>query len=300
MPGVLKPAAGGWRLLGAPALMLSSSALFALMGACVKAASPQYSTGEIVMYRSLFGVCFMAVLLRRRGSTLRTPVPWMHIWRSTLGVTALCLWLAAIGGLPLGTAMTLNAMSSVWMAAFIVTLALLPGRPRGVVEAPLVAAVLVGFAGVTLLLRPTLGGGQGWAALAGLMSGVGAALAYLQVVALGRAGEPEERVVFYFSATGIAAGLPLALLGGGLNAHTPAGIALLLAIGLSATIAQLLMTRAFALGHPLVNGVLQYSSIAFSVGLGVWWFGDPLDAQTVLGMLLIVGAGVAATRLRSR
>jgi drug/metabolite transporter (DMT)-like permease len=297
---MLNPLAGGWRLLGAPALMLSSSALFALMGACVKAASPQYGTGEIVMYRSLFGVCFMAVLLRRRGSTLRTPVPWMHAWRSTLGVAALCLWLTAIGGLPLGTAMTLNAMSSVWMAAFIVALALLPGRPRGIVEAPLVAAVLVGFAGVSLLLRPTLGGGQGWAALAGLMSGVGAALAYLQVVALGRAGEPEERVVFYFSATGIAAGLLLALPGGGLNPHTPAGIALLLTIGLSATIAQLLMTRAFALGHPLVNGVLQYSSIAFSVGLGVWWFGDPLDAQTVLGMLLIVGAGVAATRLRSR
>jgi S-adenosylmethionine uptake transporter len=277
VPGVLKPPAGGWRLLGAPALMLLSSALFALMGAC-----------------------FMAVLLRRRGGSLRTPVPWMHAWRSTLGVTALCLWLAAIGGLPLGTAMTLNAMSSVWMAAFMVALALLPGRRRGIVEPSLVAAVLVGFAGVALLLRPTLGGSQGWAALAGLMSGIGAALAYLQVVALGRAGEPEERVVFYFSATGIAAGLLLTLLSGGLHPHTPRGIALLLAIGLSATIAQLLMTRAFALGHPLVNGVLQYSSIAFSVGLGMWWFGDPLDAQTVLGMLLIVGAGVAATRLRTR
>ncbi len=300
MRGVLKPALTGWRVLGAPALVLLSSALFALMGACVKAASPQYSAGEMVMYRSLVGVCFMAVLLHRRGGTLRTSVPWMHAWRSGLGVGALCLWLVAITGLPLGTAMTLNSMSSVWMAAFIVALALLPGRRRDIVEAPLVFAVLVGFSGVALLLRPTLGGHQGWSALAGLLSGVGAALAYLQVVALGRAGEPEERVVFYFSATGIGAGLLLTLAGGGFNPHTPAGMALLLAIGLSATTGQLLMTRAFALGHPLVNGVLQYSSIAFSVGLGVWWFGDPLDAQTMLGMLLIVGAGVAATKLRSR
>jgi S-adenosylmethionine uptake transporter len=45
---------------------------------------------------------------------------------------------------------------------------------------------------------------------------------------------------------------------------------------------------------------LQYLGIAFSVGLGVWVFDDPLGAATLLGMALIVGAGLTATRVRAR
>jgi S-adenosylmethionine uptake transporter len=78
------------------------------------------------------------------------------------------------------------------------------------------------------------------------------------------------------------------------------GLGLILAVGILATTAQLLMTRAWAIGHPLVNAALQYLGIAFSVALGVWVFDDPLGAATLLGMALIVCAGIAATQVRTR
>ena len=59
--------------------------------------------------------------------------------------------------------------------------------------------MLLGFAGVALILRPTIEQDQLWHGLIGLLSGMIAATAYLQVTALGRAGEPEYRIVFYFS-----------------------------------------------------------------------------------------------------
>jgi S-adenosylmethionine uptake transporter len=60
------------------------------------------------------------------------------------------------------------------------------------------------------------------------------------------------------------------------------------------------MTRAYAIGRPLSNASLQYLGIVFSFGYGVWLFDDPVTAAALGGMLLIVGAGLAATLLRAR
>jgi drug/metabolite transporter (DMT)-like permease len=283
--------------MSAPWLMLGASLLFATMGVCVKLASAQYAAAELVFYRGLIGAAFITVLLRLRGGSLRTPVPGMHVWRSIVGVASLCLWFYAIGGLPLATAMTLNYMSSVWMALFLIGGAVLLGAQR--VDPRLVATVLVGFAGVALVLRPTFEHNQLWHGLAGLMSGMLAALAYLQVTALGRAGEPEARIVFYFSLGGVVAGGSMMLLWTGAAPHTATGVALLLAIGLLATVAQIMMTRAYAIGRTLSNASLQYLGILFSFIYGVLLFADPVTWMALAGMALIVAAGLAATLLRS-
>ncbi len=281
--------------------MVAASALFALMGLCVKLASAHYPAPDLVLYRSLIGALIVTLLVRRRGGTLRTRVPMMHFWRAVLGVTGLGLWFYSLTGLPLGTAMTLNSMSSVWLALFVVAGSLLfPRDGQASASAGLVMTVLAGFAGVALVLRPAIDQQQVWFGLAGLMSGMAAALAYLHVAALGRVGEPEDRIVFYFSVGGIVLGGVLVALQGGPAPHTLPGVGLVLAVGVLATTAQLLMTRAWAIGHPLVNAALQYLGIAFSVGLGVWVFDDPLGAGTLLGMALIVGSGLTATRVRAR
>lgn len=281
--------------------MVAASALFALMGMCVKLASAHYPAPDLVLYRSLIGALIVTVLVRRRGGTLRTRVPMMHFWRAVLGVTGLGLWFFSLTGLPLGTAMTLNSMSSVWLALFVVAGSLLSaGDSRSAASPGLVLSVIAGFAGVALVLRPTIDQQQVWFGLAGLMSGMVAALAYLHVAALGRIGEPEERIVFYFSVGGIVLGGALVAVQGGPAPHTVQGLGLILAVGILATTAQLLMTRAWAIGHPLVNAALQYLGIAFSVALGVWVFDDPLGTATLLGMALIVCAGIAATQVRTR
>jgi S-adenosylmethionine uptake transporter len=125
------------------------------------------------------------------------------------------------------------------------------------------------------------------------------ATAYLQVTALGRAGEPEYRIVFYFSLGGVAAGA-LTMLWTGISAHTWRGAVLLLAVGLLATVAQLMMTRAYSTGRTLVNASLQYLGIAFSFAFGVLLFDDRVTWMAMAGMALIVAAGLGATLLRSR
>ncbi len=277
--------------------MLCASLLFAVMGVCVKFASAQYGAGEMVFYRSLIGALFIFGLTRWRPVALATAVPAMHFWRSASGVLSLMLWFHAIGGLPLATAMTLNYMSSVWMALFLIGGGVLVGAAR--VDGRLVAAVLLGFAGVALVLQPSVDQQQLWHGLTGLLSGMLAALAYLQVTSLGRAGEPEERIVFYFSIGGLAAGA-LWMLVRGASAHTPRGLALLLAIGLLATAAQMMMTRAYRIGRTLANASLQYLGIVYSFIFGVLLFDDVLTWPAIVGMALIVGAGLYATLLRSR
>ena len=309
--------------MSAPWLIVGATLLFATMGVCVKLASAEYPAGEIVLYRSLTGALMMLALARCKGGTLATRVPSMHFWRSFSGVVSLCLWFYAIGNLPLATAMTLNYMSSVWMALFLLGGAIAVGAPtlssiaapRGGaagfgaarhpavgtsrVDGRLIATVLVGFAGVALILRPTIEEQQLWHGLMGLLSGVIAATAYLQVTALGRIGEPEYRIVFWFSVGGVGAGA-LSLLWTGLHSHSWRGAGLLLAVGVLATLAQLMITRAYSTGRTLVIASLQYLGIAWSFAYGVLLFGDHVTAMAIAGMLLIVAAGLSATLLRSR
>jgi len=282
----------------ASALMVLATFLFATMGVCVKLASSLYGTGEIVFYRGLIGATMLFIVSRVRGGTLRTGVPGMHFWRSLTGVTALCMWFYSIGNLPLATSMTLNYMSSVWMALFLIGGAVALGTTR--VDGKVVGTILLGFGGVALVLRPTIDQQQLWHGLVGLISGMISATAYLQVTALGRAGEPEYRTVFYFSLGGVIAGSAMTLVTDGFHAHTWKGAALLIAVGLLATTAQLLMTRAYATGRTLVNASLQYLGIAFAFGYGVLLFDDPVTWMALAGMALIIGAGVAATMLRTK
>ena len=281
----------------APTLMILASFFFALMGVCVKLASAHFGTGEIVMYRGLIGAVTMAVLLHSRGQSVRTAVPWMHVWRSIVGVTSLCLWFYAITGLPLATAMTLNYMSPIWMAMFLIGGSVLLGGAK--VNPKLIATVLAGFIGVAAILRPSIDRDQLWYGVVGFGSGLLSAMAYLQVTALGRAGEPETRVVFYFSCGGTLAGFGLTLLNGGLSAWPGwTSVLLVLAVGLCATVAQLAMTRAYAIGRPLVNASLQYLGIAFAFAFGVLLFDDPVHPLALAGMVLVIGSGIVATQLR--
>ncbi|WCM94698.1 DMT family transporter [Acidovorax sp. NCPPB 2350] len=288
--------------------MVLAAFLFATMGVCVKLASAYFNAAELVCYRGLIGMLILWALARQQGVSLGTRYPGMHAWRSLIGVASLGAWFYAIAHLPLATAMTLNYMSSVWIAAFIVGGALLAWRPvaggaRPPLQAPLVLAVLAGFAGVVMMLRPSLDAHQMFAGLVGLLSGLSAAFAYMQVMALSRIGEPETRTVFYF-AVGSAVG------GGGAMVLTgtsdwPGWPALwLLPIGILAALGQLCMTRAYARAltqrGTLVVANLQYSGIVFAALYSLLLFGDNIPPIGWAGMALIVASGIVATVLRAR
>ncbi|TSE21487.1 EamA-like transporter family protein [Tepidimonas alkaliphilus] len=281
--------------------MVAGAGFFASMGVCIKMAAPYFHTLEIVGYRGAIGALVLALLARWRGVSLATRVPAMHLWRSLVGTVSLLSWFYAIAVLPLPTAMTLNYMSSIWVAAFLVGGAVLlqrQGQPLRH-QAPLMITVLVGFGGVVLVLRPTFDGAAAWGGLSGLLSGLSAALAYLQVAALARAGEPETRTVFWFSVAAAVVGFAgtLAL---GASPLLREEALWLLPIGLLAMLGQLCMTRAYASGATLLAANLQYFGIAFAALYGLLLFDDRLPASGWIGIGLIVASGAAATFLRQR
>lgn len=281
--------------------MVLAGFLFASMGVCIKFASAHFNSFEIVAYRGLIGVVFLIGLTRARGVSLATTVPMMHVWRSMVGVIALVTWFYAIASLPLATSMTLNYMSSIWIAAFLLGGGLLLQRSPAQLrqQGPLFLTVLAGFAGVALVLRPTFDAHQMVGGLAGLMSGLFSAFAYLQVAALSRVGEPESRTVFYFSIGASLVGFMGMAVVGASPWHWPSAL-WLLPIGLLAVFGQLCMTRAYASGATLVVANLQYFGIAFAGIYSITVFGDDLPLAGWLGMALIVASGIAATFLRER
>jgi S-adenosylmethionine uptake transporter len=280
--------------------MVLASLLFATMSVCVKLASEHFSTAEMVCYRGVIGIAFMATWCRMQGVSLKTAVPMMHLWRSAIGVLSLAGWFYSLAYLPVATAMTLNYMSGVWIAAFLVGGTLLMGRLQDVVhQGPIVLTVMGGFAGVILLLQPTIEQNQLFAGLIGVLSGLGAAFAYLQVSALGRVGEPASRTVLYFSAASAVAGGMGMVFTGVHPWHMPQ-VLWLLPIGLLAALGQLCMTRAYAKGATLVVANLQYSGIVFSALYGLLLFGDQIPLMGWAGMALIMISGMAATLLRAR
>ena len=288
-----------------PLWMVLSALIFSTMAVCVKFASSYFNYAELVFYRGLIGVVFMAIFARMQGTALSTSVLPMHIWRSIVGVVALSAWFYAIAHLPLATAMTLNYMSSVWIAAFLVGGALMFAKPGGKIasQAPLVGAILASFAGVIMLLRPTIDQNQAFAGLIGLLSGLGAAFAYMQVMVLARMGEPEARTVFYFAVgSAIAGAVGMAVLG--MSPWDWQHALWLLPIGLLASLGQLCMTKAYSMstnhGGTLMVANLQYSGIIFSALYGLVLFGDQIPLLGWAGMGLIMLSAVAATVLRAR
>ena len=289
--------------------MVVGAFLFATMGVCIKYAAVYFNTAEIVFYRGLIGMLALWALSSSQGISLKTRHPWMHAWRSLVGVSALGSWFYAISEMPLASAMTLNYMSSIWIAVFLLAGALwtlLPGngRPRQPLNIPLLITIVLGFGGVVLMLQPSFAQEQTLPALLGLGSGVLSAMAYMQVVALSRIGEPEARTVFFFGAGCTLAGLVACLITGFSPWPSWQAALWLLPVGLLAAGGQLCMTRAYSRAltarGTLVVANLQYSGIVFASIYGVALFGDQLPLIGWAGMALIVGSGITATVLRAR
>ncbi|MDE2583981.1 MAG: DMT family transporter [Betaproteobacteria bacterium] len=271
--------------------MVVAAFLFSCMGVCVKlAAEAGYSPAEIVFYRNAIALVLMGGSLLWGRLDPRTPLWKFQIYRGVSGFISLMLYFYAIAWLPLATAVTLNYTSPLFLALF------LAGFSGNRLPRPLLGALFTGFAGVVVLLKPTLHADQLLGGLVGLASGVLAGLAYYNVRELGQKGEPEWRTVFYFSL--------ISTVGGGLwmlffqfHAISLRGGLLLLGVGIFATLAQLAMTRAYARGRTLVAASLAYTAVVFASLFGMVFWGEVLGLSSWAAIALIVLSGMAATRV---
>jgi drug/metabolite transporter (DMT)-like permease len=274
--------------------MIVAGFFFAMMGVFVKFGAGEFDAAEMAFYRSFVGLFFIVALVVARKGTIRTARLGNHAVRSVVGSVSLIGYFYAMSNLPLATAQTLNYTSPLFLA--IATVVVLGER----FSYWLIAAIALGFLGVAMLLQPTVQGGKESAALIGLFSGVFSAWAYLSVRTLGKLGEPDYRVVFWFTVIGsvICAGWQLAT-----SSFHPLhwnNLWIVVGIGFCGTMAQLAMTRAYRTGNTLVVGSLSYSTLVFGAIATFALWNERLVPMELAGMAVIVASGVLAMRVEKK
>lgn len=281
--------------------MLLAGACFALMGVFVKLGGDWFTSHELVFYRSLVGLMLMLAGLAlhhqlRGGIRIFGGNTRLQIRRGLVGFVALACFFYALARLPLSVAITLNYASPLFLALLMPwQLGERPSRMQYV-------TVAVGFVGILLLLRPWQSPPKDlFAGMVGLFSGVMAAFAYIHVRKLGRLHEPEWRTVFWFALVcAFGAGALASLDGGWHRVTTSNQLAMLLALGVFATLGQLAMTRAYRTGQTVVVASFAYSTVVFASLLDVIIFNVAMPLLAWSGICITVLAGVQAARLNER
>ena len=270
-------------------LMVASALLFASMATMVSLAARELPNAPIVFFRHFIMLVLLLPWLVRQGRrALETDDFAGHLVRGLAGVAAVACFFYAIARLPLADAVLLNQS----MPLFI------PLVERGWlgerIPARLWGVLGLGFAGLLLILRPGSGVFQP-AALVGLASAVLASIAQVGIRRLTRS-EPVTRIVFYFGLMGSVVSLPLALLG-----WTPPSAetwAILLLMGVFATVGQLTLTRAYVHAPAARVGPFLYAGPVFA-GLLDWLvWGRMPDALFVAGAVVVIAAVTLALQLR--
>ncbi len=273
--------------------MLVAALGFAIMGALVKVGSAKFSSAELVFYRSVFGLMAIYVYIFAKKLPLKTPVMSKQMSRGLVGFASLVLFFYAIAHLPLATAVTLNYTSALFLALLMPLM--LHEKPKPI----LYAMVLLGFIGVVLLLKPNFAKQDLIAGAVGLLSGFGAAFAYVHVKQLGNLGEPDWRTVFYFTLIStVASGVWMLL-----QTYTPLSwqdMPTLLGLGISATIAQLAMTRAYRTGKTLTVASLAYTTVIFASLFGVLFWQETLSFSEYIAIGIIIFSGIISANSINR
>lgn len=269
--------------------MLVAALGFATMGALVKVGAQKFSSAELVFYRSIFGLVVIWAYIYVKKLPLATPVMFKQMSRAVVGLVSLALFFYAIAHLALATAITLNYTSPLFLAVF--TTFLLHEKPKKT----LFVALIIGFTGISLLLQPSFNNQDWLAGGLGLLSGFGAALAYAHVKQLGKLNEPDWRTVFYFTlVSSIGAGAWM------LFDHFQAlkldDLIVLISLGVSATIGQLAMTRAYRTGDTLVVASLSYITVIIASLFGVLFWQEHLSLDAWIAISLIILSGVISVR----
>lgn len=259
---------------------------FVSMGSLVKLLAETMPNQNIVFFRNLFGLIALTPILVKIGvGSIKTKVIHLHILRSLAGVLAMYCFFYALAKLPLADAMLLKISAPlfipifafIWISEFISTRTII--------------AILVGFFGVILVLRPT--GEIQIASIVGLLGGALAAFAKVSIRRMSDT-EPTSRIVFYFATISlIVSSIPLLS-----SWATPTNQEwqLLILLGVVGTTGQLFLTRAYTLAPASRVGPFTYSSIVFASLIGWWFWDETMTLITLTGASLIIFAGILIIR----
>lgn len=267
--------------------ILMAALLFALAACCVKALEGGVPLAQVVLFRSLFALPVLLPLLRQAGGwpALRTTNPMGHVWRTLFGLIGMGGAFYGYATMPLASVTALGFTMPLFLTLLAVPLlGERVGWRRG-------GAVLVGFAGVLLMVRPFgAGAAEILPSLIVLVAALAWALSMITIRRMGEAGESGVSIVLWFAIGSSAVSLLWSLPGW---VWPSAGQwLLLLGIGIISAGAQLLMTDAYRSGEPTLVAPFEYSGIIWTTLLGALIWAEAPDGWDGLGILILVASGL--------
>lgn len=273
--------------LRAALLMLGSATLFALMAVVVRLASAELHPFEIAFFRSLFGALFAAPLLFIHGPMLlRTPKLGFYLVRCAIGVGAMLAGFWSIVNLPMAQAIALSYASPMFVTIGAVLFL------REIVRARRWSAVIIGFIGVLVIVRP---GGMTFtpASLVALSAAAMSGAVTISIKFLSRS-EPPDRIVLLTTWLWVPLTLPFALF---VWRTPPADIWHWLVLsGALGTAGHYCWTRALRMADASVLAPLSYMQLPIVAALAWLLFAETIDRYTVAGAMIIIGASIYIAR----
>lgn len=258
---------------------------FSVMSLFVKLAG-DLPAFQKAFFRNFIALIFITVMMLRENigfAPKKENIPGI-LGRSLCGTLGLLCNFYALGTLNLSDANMLNKLSPFF--AIIFSIFLLREKPT----AAQVLGVAVAFGGSLLIIKPGFADARLIPALAGVLGGLGAGAAYTFVRKLGKKGENSKRIVFYFSAFSCLFCLPFLI--ARYKSMTFLQTLYLIFAGTFACVGQLGITKAYLCAPAKEISVYDYTQVIFAALLGFFVFGDLPDIWSVLGYILICGAGV--------
>jgi drug/metabolite transporter (DMT)-like permease len=284
--------------------MLFASFLFACMGAFAKALSGSMSSVEIVFFRNLAGVFLIGASLYKAPLKGEGGKPWLLFFRGFIGFCALLMFFYNVANISLAEAMTFSKTSPIFTAIFAFIFLKEKLYAKGWI------GVFIGFVGILFITKFT-GENLDKTDWLGVLSGVGAALAYTSIRELKQYYDTRA-IVLSFVLTGTIG--PIILMGisefymndsldfmlGQFVMPSGSDWVYIVLLGLFSTFAQLSMTKAYSYTKAGIVGTISYSNIVFSTIIGVFILGDAFpDIYVVIGICLIVISGIIVAKSKS-
>uniref|UniRef100_UPI00404859BA DMT family transporter n=1 Tax=Aliarcobacter sp. TaxID=2321116 RepID=UPI00404859BA len=276
--------------------MLIASLLFAFMGAAAKELTDTMSSVEVVFFRNVFGVILISFSIYKSPLVQLGGKFWLLIFRGMAGFIALLFFFYNISEISLGEAMTFSKTSTIFTAIFAYLLLKEKLGIKGWI------GVFIGFIGIVFITEFD-GSTLEKTDYLGILSGVGAALAYTSVREL-RNYYDSRAIVLSFMTIGSIGPLILMIIG---SFYTNPNLDFILGtfimpetndwlyiilLGFFATYAQIFMTKAYSYAKAGIIGTISYSNIVFSIILGLILGDDFPSILIIFGIILIVLSGI--------
>ena len=263
-------------------LMTTGIFLFAVNDALGKWLVATYTVGQVLLIRSLAALPLLAPFIWRDAADFATAPRWgLQVLRAGLATVEVACFYWAVAYLPLADVMAFYLAGPIFVTAIAGTVL---GEPVGWRRW---SAVLAGFAGVVVCLRPGVAAFT-WPALIALLGSFTFSLSMISTRFL--RGTGGTVLVTTQTVGALAFGAVLAPVGW----VTPgwSDLALLALLGVVAMVAHVCVNRSLVLAPASTVVPYQYTTIVWAVLFGYLVFGDVPDAYMLTGAAIIVAAGL--------